>query len=463
MIQDSVQTANVGGAMVKAINRKPRAFQTPGEKSYSLDAHETRLRERLLLVNRFEDARLERLQRQIASNERANIGRILRRKDHMRVTLINIASNKRKIRSNVGDFERRLKNGTNSPVFALELERIRRKEQELSGLSRRLQAPNSQLLAAHVHDELRSIESRLDTNPSRLVTSQAPSVAETHTPGQPHKKHDPVTETSHQPSEQTDTMPINDMDDRLNEVHAKMSQANISKPNNSDLLHGNQDRNFPVTLPADLEQPKTHPTESHNRINPVSNSETPVQLKDVPENTVVAVEMPVRELPPLRATTKSKKQRYLALMQQKLSRTANHRGGEPEISNSALQRERHAKKRVAELKVKTREDIQGRRTADSDDSLGSIKQQEAVTRLQATRKGSILPSVGEEPERSRARARENARALARKRRQQRLATDSAATGSVSLPPLRIDLDVLKELKESRLRHRNQSHKLPKLP
>ncbi|XP_022104240.1 uncharacterized protein LOC110986579 [Acanthaster planci] len=465
MIQDGVEPTNIGGAMVKAINRKPRAFQTPGEKSYLLDAHETRLRERLQLVNHVEDTRLARLQRQIASSERANVGRILRRKDQMRVTLINIASSKRKIRANVGDFERRLKNGTNSPVFALEQERIRRKEQELEVLCERLRAPNSQLLAAHVQDELRSIESRLDASPSRLVSSQPPSVAETCTPIKPETSTDQkilVNDTTSQPVEQTKTMPINNIDHHLDEMHAKMSKAIISRPKNSDLLHDHEEGHFPITLSTDFE-PKTIPREASRRT-PVPKPGTPAELKDASkiQNNVVPVEVPVRELPPLRVT-RSNKQRYLALMQQKLVRTANR---DREISNSALQRERHAVKRVAELKVKTREDIQGRRTADSDDSLGSIKQQEAVTRLQVTRMGSILPGVMEAPERSREKARDHAtpaaRATGRRRRQSRRATDSATTG-VSLPPLRINVEVLKELKESRLRHRHQSHKLPKLP
>ena len=446
--------------MVKAVNRKSRTFQTPGEKIYSLEEHNTRLRERLLFVNRFEDARLERIQRQITSNERANIGRILRRKDQTKVTLINIASTKRKVQANEGEFERRLKNGTNSPVFTVELDRVRRREQELSGLRRKLQAPNSQFLAAHVRDELRNIESRLDASPSRLTSTNPSSVA-----GSYNLNNDQdagINLTNNHLGERSKNKPVNSsLEELVSEVHTKMSQTNISRPKSSSPMNEEQESKFPVTQP--VEQNKMDQLEGDIAI-PVPSGETnlsrPVKLEDIPENKVISVAIPKRELPPLRVT-RNKKQKYLALMQQKLSRTLTDR--DQEIGNSALNRERHALKRVAELKVKTREDIQGRRTADSDDSLGSIKQQETVTRLQTNRTsvGSTqLPTVGKDPEK---RAKPSEKSRAPRKRSRRRGAESAAATGVSLPPIRIDVGILKELKESRMRHKHQSHELPKLP
>ncbi|XP_033641763.1 uncharacterized protein LOC117302076 [Asterias rubens] len=474
MTSEGVQTILSGDTMVKAVNRKPRTFQTPGEKIYSLEEHDTRLRERLLLVNRFEDARLERLQRQITSNERANIGRILRRKDQTRLTLINIACTKRKLQTNVGSFERRLKNGTNSPIFSVELDRVRRREQELSSLRLKLQAPNSQFLAAHVRDELRNIESRLDANPSRLTNSTNPSsVAGSYT----HVKltNDKDTETSLITTGNSEKMTTDNLKELVDEVHTKMSQTNISTPPGKITpVPEVQEINFPVTQPA-LEQNKMPDDQLKSSFALSAPSvDKPLNLKledipekpeDIPENKVVSVELPKQELPPLRVT-RNKKQKYLSLMQQKLVRTSvNER--DQEISHSALKRERHALQRMAELKVKTREDIQGRRTADSDDSLGSIKQQEAVTRLKTSQKSqSQLPSVRREEHEKRTKLRDFSRAQTLRKRpsgKRRVTDSSTAAVGVKLPPLRIDNSILKELKESRLRHRHQSNKLPKLP
>ena len=439
-----------------------------------------------------------RKRKSISDLSEAELKEVFRIKDEMRVSLIDIAKSKRQYNNRESDFETRLRDGKHSSMFKMEYRKLRKKKVELEKLEEQLKGPNSKLLASNLTSELKNVEAKAEKEAKQPESKYrgrwlAPLKNKA-------KVEALLSEAGSSSALATEPskIPGADFANLVQMVHKQFKKASISGKNSADVSKDkvNVDRHCETSdscptskmadqisdsqVPKQTEAEIVHRTDTDSGLYPVSRLHKPLIpidstssdddsdvevkrkrrhridgrapiLSTVPELS----ESPVPKAPaPKPDGKRSKKQKARAQMMKGIQKDA-----EVTRTDSARRRDRHVKKRLSTLATRTKEDIANRRsispnvdmeahfdTGNSDEALNSIHQAEVVARLQLSRSkvGITLPEL---------RRDKKAKSEARPPRDQ----------AVSLPPVNVDGHILRELKEQRRKHKDQSSGLPKLP
>ncbi|XP_072036341.1 uncharacterized protein [Amphiura filiformis] len=524
--------------------RKAKSSQNALERWTHLEKSSARIRERLIFDNRFENFHLDRHQEDLKSSEEEVLRDIFRAKDHMKLSLIDLAQSKRQIRNSVCDYERKIRRGSHSPVFSLERDRLKKKERELRGLQARLQGPNSQLLAEHVQDELKMIEYRNSVGLNNLhVATTLPAIGTrvdpkfaslnpeenshfineyrggSHDDFESYEKQDGGTSKSNNYARHQQMLPhsssdklvsrrdIESSDDkvpferdtlkpapirskkrprhhhiinshsRVNMVRESVTSLKVKKDMDHEPLI-NADFAIPLS-PVPEEKPPSNKLNHHQLQNleesmsltsetverefslikhssecaatdnaqPMATSIDEMTHSPVAEPLTVQEDLRTGALPPIipmkDLPKKSKTSRCRTKMQRQLLKDKDGQLGVlSAVDIAASRRERHAQKRLAEVKMKTNKQIN--KVTASGNRRNPHHLDVALPRSRKTELEMDCSVPLDDQDRV-----------------SKVKKD--VDGEVRLPPIRVDPYMLQELKRQRIKHRTECTKLPKLP
>ncbi|KAJ8021745.1 hypothetical protein HOLleu_39034 [Holothuria leucospilota] len=426
-----------GSTMVKATLRKSSKHLTPVEKWLSLEQNSFRRRNRVHSLNHKETVQLSSRYHVFEQNRSRRMRDILRTKDQMKLTLIDIDHTRQRLRG-ICDFEKRLREGTNSPVFLKEHMKLQRKGEELTLLQNKLHGPNSMIIANQLKEELKAIAYRVeeDSNPgiSKGVTG----------PYDVQLDETSLSKEMELPLIDDDVAGETGGSGGKTDVGGSHKDGNTSPSQDQVMYDGeNSDEKDPVSGAQKFSEEfgdVTTSSQLDKHLHTLSRSDSffPITSSISPKKD---------ELPPLKFKNRQKHCHFVV-----------HRSHRPKQSlyhptHSALKRAKHAQKRVAELGEKTREDMRKdgvtrkrKETNSPSDSLKGIQQAETIARLQVAKKGISLPDI---------------KTATEHRKQTPRAQTSDST--IQLPKLKVDRDLLSELKRQRYKHKHQSESFPKLP
>nr|XP_006818679.1 PREDICTED: trichohyalin-like [Saccoglossus kowalevskii] len=415
--------------------RKSRLYQTSTEKLENMQHMSRAIRHRAEFLNKQEKAHLRMRTKQIESNEYAVMGSVYRLRDYMKIDLIDMHKSKKKIQRSVTEFEQSLKEGTNLPVFKSEYERLRKKQRRLEKLEVDLRGPNSYSLAKDLNSQLKLVnltysydtENKkvhgfnlppIDANPNTTTTEEAPlSDAEK------------IAQDENEKEQQ-----------QKEEEEKKESERLLQEKRQSPLrrLSKKLDNNNNILLPTNpayrqLMQIKKEQEEEAERLKLLEEAEIEKKRK----------EEAAKPLPPLRET-------LFADMNLKMPKKFV-RSRSP-VSGSLLRRKLHAERRIKNMKVQSRSDVD-RKLSNSITSLNKM----ASVSSSGEQNTKTSPRGSDYGDNSSTVAASEAGSKLTRRKHRR------SEGGLILPPIKVDISMLKEIKEHRIRHKKESTGLPHLP
>ena len=211
-------------------------------------------------------------------------------------------------------------------------------------------------------------------------------------------------------------------------------------------------------LPAIMTQSSDDPT--------TKNHEEPVGDSQSVSVTVDHTLPPIQELPS-KPAKKSRLRKSRAILQRQLKSKSDAAVITPGTATSAdfTVISRHGQRRLDKIRLKTNETVDKVTTSLPELSSGG---RESVTSNKSRHSGGLHGSSTPDTVRSDASGRNSGVSYHGKRKhryQFSVTKNEAAEGEVGirLPPIRVDTELLKELKRQRIKHRRQSANLPKLP
>ncbi|PIK43650.1 hypothetical protein BSL78_19485 [Apostichopus japonicus] len=435
-----------GSKMVKVTLRKSTKHLTPVEKLLSLERNRDRNRNRVHFLNRRENKQLAKRYHGYEQKSSNRMRDILRTKDQMKLDLIELDYSRRKAKT-ICEFEKRLREGKGNPVFLKEHLKLVQKEEELAILLDRLNGPNSQMVASHIREELRAINHRVDHSSSsyriepNFVNSIEQSQSRTIDKNEVHGTETIEIEgATHELLKPVHSEP----ESESKRIEGAVAENEQGYPEQfglqCDEINNEEHINRETKLADILEKVEELPRDAViGQIPFLSRSDSIFPITS-------SVSQRRNELPPLKVKTRQKHCHFVV-----------HRSHRPRQSTlnptrSAQKRAKHAQKRVTELTEKTRLDMKKdetmRRRKEVDtprDSLKGIQQAETIARLEVAKKGITLPDI--------------------KTANSQQQTPRARTVDISikLPSLKVDRELLSELKRQRYKHKNQSESFPQLP
>ncbi|XP_077998602.1 uncharacterized protein LOC144451588 [Glandiceps talaboti] len=425
--------------MPTLLSRKPRGYQSASEKLEHLQNLSRHIRNRADFLNNREKAHLRMRTKQIETHEYAAYSGLYRFKDYMKVDLIDMHKSKKRIQRGVTDFEQALKEGKNLPVFRSEYERLKSKQRKLERLEAELRGPNSFNLAKDLNTRLKLVDSTLGVNKRGRKINLPPidraGTEVENSPAPPETSSDDKTEERPQLGKEEEN---------------ETDKSDIN--NNEEKAGTNQSSAHPVTKAPVPKKNAMSGVDVMLASNPVyqrmiqKQQEEEAELRRQEEEAELErkrKEELAKPLPPLRET-------LFADMNLRMPRKVVRRRSP--VSGSLLKRKRHAERRISQYKEQSKSDVE-RKLSNSISSLNKLAHGAAKeTTKKRTPRGSDNSDAASTIA---SLSSDDSTKVARKKKRRE--------GGLMLPPIRVDVNLLTELKEQRIRHKKQSYGLPGLP
>ncbi|XP_033113641.1 uncharacterized protein LOC117114177 [Anneissia japonica] len=425
MMSQSVNRLTDKNEMVTGVSRKHREYLTHIERLENLHHASNRNRNRTNFTNKLENFRLSKKNKQLDSKELHQMRAFFKTKHDLKFNLVDIAKTKRRLNGSETVFERHLRNGSNEPVFQMEYNRLRHKEQELQLLKDRLEAPNSQILAKRVIDELRNIDLRsMKSDEFRMAKfNLLPPIA----------KNDDV----------------------------EKSDVTIVAESNSTEIEGNQEvqsteriisGSYQYIDTSEVAGKKSkYEIVLNNRSIETTGTKHARNIKSNRKRFSKDVGLPnINSRRPIEGQSTHNETNDLSQCNSKLVENTDKN-----TTMEIVRREKETEERLADLKEGTKYDIQKRRTSsligllEPRDSLKTLKCFETISKMHLKNSSSNIldrptPKI-------------------QKKRTTKKETQRRSSDVCSLPPLKLNTNLVRELKHQRIRHKKESEGLPKLP
>ncbi|XP_070560397.1 gelsolin-related protein of 125 kDa-like [Ptychodera flava] len=330
------------------------------------------------------------------------------------------------------------------PVFRAEYERLKKKQQKLEKLREELSGPNAFALAKDLNTRLKLVDATIGKK-KKMNSAKLPPIEKSVEDIK--EEVEPKAEESQEATEQvSETRPLEDESKQqtakveITSVEQKVDE-NLSLPplqekRNVSVATLNTNSNIPVTALL-----ASNPV--YQRMLQKEQEEREAELKrlEAEEEERKRKAEAAKPPPPLRETL------FADMCLSKPKKFVRRRSP---ISGSILKRKRHAEQRMNFYKSQSKLHVE-RKLSNSINSLNKLANGTSET----TSHKKVTRGFDNTETASTTTSSDDTGKVVRKKKRKE--------GDLILPPIKVDTDLLKELKEHRIKHKKESYGLPNLP